>query len=128
MKYITSKNLLIFTVVLLLNSIFSVELFSQNVAVTDDDSYTANSSAILDVKSNTKGLLIPRLTTVQREAINPAAIGLLVFDTDKNSFYYYDGAEWLALPQVSSSTAISDALFAVKNSAGDTIFAVYNDG
>jgi len=125
----TAQNgALVFTFLLLIFLIFTNNLFSQNVAVTDDDSYTAASSAMLDVKSNSKGLLIPRLTTIQREAINPAAKGLMVFDTDKNAFYYYNGEEWLALPQVSSSTAVSDALFAVKNSLGDTIFAVYNDG
>jgi len=128
MKKIYLKRVIIYVLFLLINCNFTFNLFSQNVAVTDDDLYTAEASAMLDINSTTKGLLIPRLTTVQREAINPAAVGLLVFDSNKNAFYYYNGEEWLALPQVSISTGVSDALFAVKNSAGDTIFAVYNDG
>jgi len=128
MQRLTQKGVLVFCLLVLINVIFTNEISSQNVSVTDDEFYTAASSAMLDVKSISKGLLIPRLTSVQREAINPAATGLLVFDTDKNAFYYYDGSEWLALPQVSSSTGVSDALFAVKNAEGDTIFAVYNDG
>jgi len=71
--------------------------FSQNVAITDDDAYTANPSAMLDVKSLTKGMLVPRLTTVQRESISSPATGLLVFDTDELSFYFYNGALWTNL-------------------------------
>ena len=67
---------------------------AQNVAVTDDESYTADPSAMLDVKSLTKGLLVPRLTTTQRNAIASPAKGLLVFDTDVEKFYFYDGTEW----------------------------------
>ncbi|MES2850861.1 MAG: hypothetical protein V4685_17505 [Bacteroidota bacterium] len=56
-----------------------------------------NPSAELDVYSNTRGLLLPRMSTPQRKAIVNPAIGLLVFDTDKNSLYLYDGAKWTAV-------------------------------
>lgn len=72
-------------------------LVAQNIAITDDDSYTANPSAMLDVKSLTKGMLIPRLTTAQRTAVVTPATGLLVFDTDAGSFYFYNGTSWLNL-------------------------------
>ncbi|MFH2143557.1 MAG: tail fiber domain-containing protein [Bacteroidota bacterium] len=77
-------------------------LFSQNIAITDDDAYTANTSAMLDVKSLTKGLLVPRLTTAQRTAIATPATGLLVFDTTINGFYYYNGSAWINLTSGSS--------------------------
>jgi len=48
-----------------------------------------NSSALLEISSQTQGVLTPRMTTAQREAINSPANGLLVFDTDLNSFEYY---------------------------------------
>ncbi|MBU0765866.1 MAG: hypothetical protein KJ607_13660, partial [Bacteroidetes bacterium] len=70
---------------------------SQNVAITDDNGYTANPSAMLDVKSTSKGMLVPRLTTVQRNMISDPATGLLVFDTGKGSFYFYTGTEWINL-------------------------------
>ena len=76
---------------------------SQNVAITDDDSYTANSSSMLDVKSTTKGFLSPRVTTTQRNAIVTPATGLLVFDTSLNGFYYYNGTAWINLSSGSSS-------------------------
>ncbi|MGM0409065.1 MAG: tail fiber domain-containing protein [Bacteroidota bacterium] len=77
--------------------IFSLLTFSgnsQNIAVTDDESYVADSSAMLDVKSVTKGLLVPRVTSAQRTSITLPATGLLVYDTDLERFYFYNGAEW----------------------------------
>ncbi len=44
-------------------------------------------SAMLDVKSSTKGMLLPRMTVTQRNAIASPATGLLVFCTDNNQFY-----------------------------------------
>ncbi|MBU0765804.1 MAG: hypothetical protein KJ607_13325, partial [Bacteroidetes bacterium] len=70
---------------------------AQNVAVTDDNGYTAHTSAMLDVKSVTKGFLAPRLTTAQRTAIASPATGLLVFDTSLGAFYYYNGTSWVNL-------------------------------
>jgi hypothetical protein len=77
--------------------LFSSYSYSQNILITDDDAYSANSSAMLDVKSISKGLLIPRLTTAQRTVISSPATGLLVFDTNLNSFYYYNGSSWTNL-------------------------------
>jgi Chaperone of endosialidase/YadA head domain repeat (2 copies) len=76
---------------------FSVSITAQNIAITDDNLYEADPSSMLDVKSTTKGLLIPRLTTTARENISPAAQGLLVFDITEAAFYYYDGSEWVNL-------------------------------
>ncbi len=53
-----------------------------------------NSSSMLEIKSTTDGLLIPRMTTTQRKAIASPAAGLLVFDTDKQTIYYFDGEKW----------------------------------
>jgi hypothetical protein len=52
-------------------------------------------SAQLEVKSTTKGLLIPRMTKVEKIAILSPASGLLVYQTDgTKGFYYYDGTIW----------------------------------
>jgi hypothetical protein len=53
---------------------------------------TPASSAMLDVTSTTKGLLAPRMTSLQRNAISSPAEGLLVYDTDVGAFYYYHSA------------------------------------
>ena len=101
---------------------------AQNVAITDDDSYTAESTAMLDVKSTNKGMLVPRLTTAQRSGITSPAPGLMVYDTDLKSFMYYNGAKWITIPQLIASAGTGEALFAVVSAPGDTVFAVYNDG
>ena len=71
--------------------------FSQGVAINEDNS-SADASAILDVKSTTKGMLAPRMTAAQRSAITSPANGLLVYQTDgATGFYYYNGAIWVAV-------------------------------
>ncbi len=47
-------------------------------------------TSMLDISSTTKGLLAPRMTTVQRTAIATPANSLLVYDTDLKAFYYYE--------------------------------------
>ncbi|MEO6941210.1 MAG: hypothetical protein ABI444_13930 [Candidatus Kapaibacterium sp.] len=51
-------------------------------------------SALLDLTSTTSGLLIPRLTTIQKLAVATPATGLLVYDLTIGGFYYYDGTVW----------------------------------
>lgn len=55
-----------------------------------------NSNAMLDITASDKGLLIPRMTTSQRNAIpiNASCNGLLVYDTDYDMFWYTDGNAW----------------------------------
>jgi len=65
-----------------------------------------DSSAILDIQSTTKGLLIPRMTLEERDAILMPVLGLMVFQTDDvQGFYYYDGSSWV--PVTRSSTDIN---------------------
>ncbi|MAN58804.1 MAG: hypothetical protein CMC08_03080 [Flavobacteriaceae bacterium] len=49
-----------------------------------------NASSVLDIQSTTKGLLAPRMTTAQRNAIASPAESLLVFDTELDAFYFYN--------------------------------------
>ena len=54
-----------------------------------------DASAILDVQSNQKGVLIPRMSQAQRDAITAPATGLLIYQTNVSSgFYYYNGTGW----------------------------------
>ncbi|WP_299361627.1 tail fiber domain-containing protein [Winogradskyella sp.] len=55
---------------------------------------TPDASSALDIVSTEKGMLTPRMTTTQREAIANPANGLIVYDTSTISFWYYDNAEW----------------------------------
>lgn len=55
---------------------------------------TPAASAILDVVSSTKGMLIPRMTTVNRDAISSPATGLMIYDTTVNKVSVYNGTVW----------------------------------
>src|SRR5688572_18885587 len=58
---------------------------------------TPDGSAVLDLKSSTQGVLVPRMTTEQRLAVGSPANSLLVFDTTVGKFYYYNGTAWNTL-------------------------------
>jgi uncharacterized protein (TIGR02145 family) len=58
----------------------------------------ADSSAILDISSTSKGVLMPRMTATQRESIVSPAPGLLVYQTDSLSGYYnFQDSSWVLL-------------------------------
>ncbi|MBK7174349.1 MAG: hypothetical protein IPH84_14210 [Bacteroidales bacterium] len=59
------------------------------VAVNTDGSSPDNSS-ILDIKSNSKGLLAPRMTAAQRMSISNPAFGLIVYQTDGDVGLYHN--------------------------------------
>lgn len=60
---------------------------------------TPDQSAIVEMQSTSKGILIPRMTTVERLAIGTPANALMVYDTDLNCFYFYSGnaAQWVSM-------------------------------
>jgi hypothetical protein len=65
-------------------------------------------SAALEVNSNSKGLLMPRLSLQQRNSIQNPAKGLIVYQTDMLSgFYYYDGAKWQPLASNTSEKSVA---------------------
>ncbi|WP_400193789.1 beta strand repeat-containing protein [Hymenobacter sp. B81] len=55
---------------------------------------TPNSSAALDVSSTSKGLLPPRLSTTQRDAIAGPAAGLVIYNTTTNRLNTWNGTSW----------------------------------
>lgn len=69
---------------------------NQNVGI---GTLTPDASALLDINANNKGVLIPRLTAVQRLAINNPANGLLVYDTDSSCLFFYKAlsTQWISI-------------------------------
>jgi|GEM_PF-5419185 len=66
----------------------------QGVAINNSGA-DPSSSAMLDVSATNKGVLLPRMTKVQRNLITAPATGLLVYQTDSTpGLYYYSGALW----------------------------------
>ena len=56
---------------------------------------TPDNSALLEVQSTDRGILFPRMSTMQRTSISNPALGLHVFDTNTNSLWFYNGSFWV---------------------------------
>ena len=69
-------------------------IHAQSAAINTNGS-SADASAALDIKSTTKGLLIPRMLASERLLIGTPAEGLLVYQTDAPAgFYFYKSGVW----------------------------------
>src|SRR5689334_13119154 len=90
------------TALFLANLLIVSGLCAQNVGVNSTGAAPDN-SAMLDVQSTSKGMLIPRMTAAQRTAISLPATGLFVYQTDGSAGFYYNSGTpaipiWLQLP------------------------------
>ncbi|OFY36453.1 MAG: hypothetical protein A2W91_02610 [Bacteroidetes bacterium GWF2_38_335] len=88
-------------------------------------------SALLDLTSTGSGLLIPRMTDVQRTAIAAPATGLIVYQTNLTTgFYYWDGAVWTRLSAAPSNTEwwIRPAAASYIHPIANTAIRVYDSG
>lgn len=97
---------------------------AQSVAINNDGALP-HTSAALDIKSTNKGLLTPRLTTAERTAIASPAKGLLVFDTNTNSFWFHNGAAWTNLAAGGGSFSIP---YAATGANSLDLFSMFNNG
>ena len=69
---------------------------------------TPDASSALDITSTTKGLLIPRMTETQRDAISSPATGLMIYQTDGTvGFYYYNGSSWVEVAATSKTYSVN---------------------
>lgn len=66
---------------------------SAQIKVGDNPS-NISSNAAIEIESTNKGFLLPRMTLAQMNAINAPTQGLMVFVTDDNCTYVYNGAKW----------------------------------
>ena len=96
---------------------------AQGISINNSNT-PADASAILDISSLQKGVLFPRMNTMQRSAIVLPAQGLMVYDTDTRSYWFYDN-NWkemavggpLILPYA-TSIASNVNLFDITNTSG----------
>jgi hypothetical protein len=67
-----------------------------------------DASAALDITSTTGGLLVPRMTETQRDAISSPATGLMIYQIDGTvGFYYYNGSSWAEVAATSKTYAVN---------------------
>ena len=85
---------------------------SQNTGNVGIGTSTPDSTAILDLSSNSKGFLVPRLSTAQRLGITAPSNGLIVFDTTVRCPYYFDRpvSAWISLCPNSGSPGRVDTV------------------
>jgi hypothetical protein len=78
--------------------IFILTICSFSFAQVGIGTPTPNASAMLDIESTESGLLIPRMTEAERDAIASPEKSLIIYQTDvTEGFYYFDGTTWVAL-------------------------------
>ena len=118
--------------IFLLVSIFAtVATTAQSVGINADGS-AANTSAMLDVSSTTKGLLPPRMTGSEKTGIASPAQGLMIYCTNCGPYgelQVYNGSAWKNLTGGTAATlttrvTINSVIWTVDNLAVTT----YNDG
>ena len=62
---------------------------------------TPDASSALEIESTTAGILIPRMTETQRDAIVSPASGLMIYQTNQEfGFYFYNGTLWTKIDGV----------------------------
>jgi hypothetical protein len=88
--YQMKKSTLVLTITLM--SMTAV-LYAQQLELTDNPMDTAHASAILDIISSDRGVLVPRIARPDTSIIDPAP-GLLVYNTTDSCFQYFTGSNW----------------------------------
>ena len=118
---------------LVLLSLFCLNVQAQNVSINNDGTLPA-ASAMLDVKSTSKGILIPRMTTAERVAIAAPANGLMVFDVTTNTFWFYKSGAWTQLsPGITlpydGTHNVNGGIFKITNpNSGNGAYAIGGQG
>lgn len=84
-------------------------IYSQGQEAIGINNDNPHASAILDITSTERGVLIPRMTTGERDAISSPANGLLIYNTTTTSFWFYNGSTWIELISNVSTDEITDA-------------------
>ncbi len=97
----------------------SSSLSAQNVGI---GTITPNASAMLDVSSNDKGFLPPRLSTAERNAMPSKTAGLIIFNTSSGCLELFNGSNWINLCSSLPSTLLPKTLLGGNNS--DIAFSV----
>ena len=76
---------------------------------------TPSLTALLELSSTSAGILIPRLTQTERDAISSPAQWLLIFNTTAQQFEYWNGSQWIPLV---SGNALTSSSWSLTGNAG----------
>lgn len=88
------KKIVLFFAVLVFLTFGTTGTLKAQVAINEDGT-SPHAAAMLDIKSTTKGFLLPRMTTAQRNTLSGiATAGLVVYDTDLHKMFSHNGTSW----------------------------------
>ena len=100
----------------------------QNVGIGTDN---PNPNALLELESDDKGFLMPRLNTNARNTLGalcgPNEEGLVVYDTEEDLFFFWDGSQWIPYPgsgsgdQWGGQVVITDGSISGDGTAGNPL-------
>lgn len=79
-------------------------LLSQTPEVCIDCDATPRAS--LKIHSVAQGVIVPKMTSLERLAILNPTTGTLIFDTTNNNFWLFDGNTWVAMSTVTASQRV----------------------
>ena len=114
------KNLIQSIFLLLIVNCFLINKTTAQISINSDGT-TPDASAMLDVTSTDKGILIPRMDSTSRKNIANPAIGLMVYDSTTNSFWYYANSDWNNMSDLLFVDADGDTKIQVEESNDDDI-------
>ncbi|MBI1288841.1 MAG: hypothetical protein GC178_14835 [Flavobacteriales bacterium] len=110
----SNRTLQILVTVAIIGS-FGSRTFGQAVSINSSGA-APDAQSILDITATDKGVLLPRMTTTQRGAFAPtngSDNGMLVYDTDTESFWYWDGTanSWREIPNTAGIVTTLDGAY-----------------
>jgi hypothetical protein len=101
------KFFMLLTTLIILIGLTSYRAKAQSMGISSS-AITPDASSILEMRTTTKGMLIPRMTTTERNAISAPATGLMIYNTTTSNFNFYNGSSWIAIFSGSSGvTSVS---------------------
>ena len=103
---------------LVLSFLFFAKITTAQIGISPTN-LPPHASAMLDVTSTNKGLLIPRMTTAQRLAIASPANGLTVYDTNTLGFWFYNGTAWQNLLTVGNNLWLANGSDIYNSNSGN---------
>jgi hypothetical protein len=79
--------------VIILTGVVTYKANAQSMGISNTV-ITPDNSSILEMRSTNKGMLLPRMTTTERDAISSPAVGLMVYNSSTNKFNFFNGTVW----------------------------------
>lgn len=120
-QFLSNKVKNIFPVCFLVFLFFSITVFQSLHCQVGIGTTTPNSKAILDIQSTNKGVLFPRLSTVQMNAISGTPTGLTIYNTDSGCLCVFNGSSWMSLCRINTAITLSISGDTIKTNTGSSI-------